>query len=267
MTKKLRLLSLFAGIGGFDLGLERTGGFESVAFCEIEPFPQKILKKHWPKVKIYDDVKSLTAERLNADGIHVDAICGGFPCQDLSAAGRMAGMGEGTRSGLVFDFLRLIDELRPKVVYMENVANLLVGHSGEWFGRLLIELAKLGYDAEWQNIPAAALGFEHGRERIWIVAYPSGGGLSDVLASHRLEKAILRFAEKRGNDQLRFEVRATASRRVGNVRKEEIQPRLGGRSDGLSPSVVRGGVKAFGNAVVPDIPEILGYATLDAMAA
>ena len=84
----LKVLDLFSGIGGFSLGLERTGGFETVAFCEIEPFPRKVLAKHWPGVPIYDDVRTLTAERLAADGITVDVITGGFPCQDVSCAGK-----------------------------------------------------------------------------------------------------------------------------------------------------------------------------------
>jgi DNA (cytosine-5)-methyltransferase 1 len=84
-----RLLDLFSGIGGFSLGLERSGAFRTVAFCEIEAFPRKVLAKHWPEVPIYDDVRTLTAERLAADGIGVDAICGGFPCQDISC-GRKA---------------------------------------------------------------------------------------------------------------------------------------------------------------------------------
>src|ERR1700752_4309726 len=97
---KLKVLSLFAGIGGFDLGLERTGGFETVAFCEIDPFCQKVLAKHWPEVPCYDDVRTLTPERLSADGIASDVIVGGFPCQDVSGAGKRAGISEGTRSGL-----------------------------------------------------------------------------------------------------------------------------------------------------------------------
>jgi hypothetical protein len=96
---KLRVLDLFSGIGGFSLGLERTGGFETVAFCEIEPFPRRVLAKHWPKVPCYHDVRELTAARLAADGISVDVICGGFPCQDISLAGAGKGLA-GDRSGL-----------------------------------------------------------------------------------------------------------------------------------------------------------------------
>jgi DNA (cytosine-5)-methyltransferase 1 len=123
----LRVLDLFSGIGGFSLGLERTGGFETVAFCEIEPYPRAVLKKHWPNVPIYEDVRTLTAERLAADGIAVDVICGGFPCQDISVAGKQAGMDGGTRSGLWSEIARLVGELRPRFVFVENVASLLVG--------------------------------------------------------------------------------------------------------------------------------------------
>ena len=150
--RKLRVLDLFSGIGGFSLGLEWTGGFETVAFCEIEEFPRAILAKHWPEVPCYDDVRSLTADRLRTDGIvPIEVITGGFPCQDISTAGRQEGLGEGTRSGLWSEIDRLIGELRPRYVILENVANLLRGPSerpGAWFGRVLGDLAGRGYDAE-----------------------------------------------------------------------------------------------------------------------
>src|SRR5690554_7851105 len=117
---KLKVLDLFSGIGGFSLGLERTGGFETVAFCEIEPFPRRVLAKHWPEVPCYDDVRELTAARLAADGISVDVICGGFPCQDISSSGAKAGL-EGKRSGLWIEYCRLIGELRPAYTVVENV--------------------------------------------------------------------------------------------------------------------------------------------------
>jgi len=174
--EKLKVLDLFSGIGGFSLGLERTGGFEAVAFCEIEEFPRRVLAKHWPKVPCYNDVRTLNSERLTQDGITgIDVISGGFPCQDLSVAGKLAGL-KGKRSGLWSEIARLVSELRPRYVIVENVANLLSGPSeqpGGWFGRVLGDLAELGYDAEWENIPASALGAPHRRERIWVVAYPS----------------------------------------------------------------------------------------------
>lgn len=191
--EKLRVLDLFSGIGGFSLGLERTGGFETVAFCEIEPFPRKVLAKHWPEVPQYGDVTKLTGDILARDGIAVDVITGGFPCQDISTAGKQAGIGEGTRSGLWSEIVRLIGELSPRYVIVENVANLLSGPSdkrGGWFGRILGDLAECGYDAEWENIPASALGAPHRRERVWIVAYPAqdGGYRASVEPSEKAER-------------------------------------------------------------------------------
>ena len=168
----MKVLDLFAGIGGFTLGLERAG-FTTVAFCEIDSYAQKVLKKNWPGVPIYDDVRQITADRLISDGIRVDVITGGFPCQDLSLAGNQAGI-EGERSGLWSECARLLGEVRPRYAIFENVTNLLSGERGDWFKRVLGDISALGYDAEWHCIPASAIGAHHHRDRVWIVAYPSG---------------------------------------------------------------------------------------------
>jgi len=136
-----------------------------------------VLAKHWPEVPQYDDVRTLTASRLAADGItNINVITGGFPCQDLSVAGKQRGMGEGTRSGLWSEIIRLVGELRPQYVIVENVAALLAGPSdkrGGWFGRVLGELAECGYDAFWRVISASDLGAWHRRDRVWVIAYPN----------------------------------------------------------------------------------------------
>jgi DNA (cytosine-5)-methyltransferase 1 len=119
-----RVLSLFAGIGGFDLGLERTGGFKTVAFCEIEPEAQAVLAKHWPGVPIYDDVRTLTAEDFAATDIEPDCIVGGFPCQDISLAGGWKGLA-GERSGLWREYGGLLAKYDHGYVIVENVAALL----------------------------------------------------------------------------------------------------------------------------------------------
>lgn len=242
---KLRVLSLFAGIGGFDLGLERTGGFETVAFCEIEPFCQKVLAKHWPGVPIYDDVRTLTAERLAADGIAVDVICGGFPCQDLSSAGAQAGIGEDTRSGLFRQMVRLIVETRAEFAIFENVARLLSGPKeapGEWFGQFLWALAEVGYDAEWFCITAASIGAPHERDRVWIVAYPDKAQLERGGISRRICAQHTDFSDTRwGQDK----------------------PRVERASNGLPYQMDRLG--ALGNAVVPQIPELIGDAILQTL--
>lgn len=169
-----KVLDLFSGIGGFSLGLERTGGFETVAFCEIEPYCQKILKKHWPKVPCYEDIRTLTAEQLRRDGIRPDIITGGFPCQDISTAGKQAGI-TGERSGLWSELCRLIGELRPRYAILENVSALISGNHGQWFGKILGDLAEVGFDAEWHCIPASAIGAPHRRDRVWIIAYSDSG--------------------------------------------------------------------------------------------
>jgi DNA (cytosine-5)-methyltransferase 1 len=241
--KKLKVLDLFSGIGGFSLGLERTGGFETVAFCEIEPFPRRVLAKHWPEVPCYEDVRTLTAERLTADGIAVDFICGGFPCQDISLAGEGAGL-DGERSGLWSEIARLVGELRPVFVVVENVSALL----GRGLGRVLGDLAALGYDAEWHCISAAFVGRPQLRDRIWIVAYPYG---------EKLERGALT-----GSSQTE---RAFASKQLGAMaaalaRISAPAGSSGGISYGVPHRMDR--LAALGNAVVPQIPELIGHAIL-----
>jgi DNA (cytosine-5)-methyltransferase 1 len=260
---KLRVLDLFSGIGGFSLGLERTGGFETVAFCEIEPFPRRVLAKHWPEVPCYEDVTKLTGDILARDGIAVDVITGGFPCQDLSTAGKRAGMGEGTRSGLWSEIVRLVGELRPRYVIVENVAALLSGPSeqrGGWFGRVLGDLAECGYDAEWRNIPAWLVGLPHERERVWLVAHPR---------QERWKVFLPYFAsecEAKGYGRNQAATALDSSRSLD----ARARGRLGGESPflngtyGVSDLVAR--LAAGGNAVVPQIPELIGRAILAAEA-
>lgn len=264
--KKLRILDLFSGIGGFSLGLERTGGFETVAFCEIEEFPRKVLAKHWPEVPCYEDVTKLTGDILKRDGISVDVITGGFPCQDLSTAGKQAGMGEGTRSGLWSEIVRLIGELRPQYVIVENVAALLSGPNyqrGGWFGRVLGDLAECGYNAEWENIPAAAMGAPHRRERVWLVAYPNEGGCTQpVLTEKYAPQGTWGIPEVWGKNWNGTKV-GPALPSVSNGRVDSSK--LDRVVDGFSDWPHR--LAACGNAVVPQIPEMIGRAILAAEAA
>lgn len=153
--------SLFSGIGGFDLGLEMAG-MECVWQVEIDDYCRQVLEKHWPDVKRYADIRDIaTIEPVNL-------ICGGFPCQDISHAGKRAGI-DGERSGLWSEMARVIRLVRPRYVVVENVAALL--HRG--MERVLGDLAASGYDAEWDVIPASAVGAPHRRERVWIIAYPN----------------------------------------------------------------------------------------------
>jgi DNA (cytosine-5)-methyltransferase 1 len=161
----LRLLDLFSGIGGFSYAAERlVGGYETVAFVEREPFCQSVLRKHWPIVPIHDDICKFQPKQHSAD-----VICGGFPCQDISTAGKQAGIKQGTRSGLFYELMRIVRLVEPRYIVLENVAAIL----NNGLDVVLGELAEAGFDAEWACIPASAVGACHQRDRWWLVAYPS----------------------------------------------------------------------------------------------
>jgi len=162
-----KVLDLFSGIGGFSLGLESTGGFETIAFCEVEKYPLEILNKHWPNVPVYNDIKELTYERLKEDNLIPDVITGGFPCQDISCAGKGKGI-KAERSGLWSEMFRLIRDVRPTWTIIENVSTL----RSKGLTLVLQNLSSIGYYAEWHCIPASAIGANHQRDRIWIVAHP-----------------------------------------------------------------------------------------------
>jgi DNA-cytosine methyltransferase len=162
----LNVLDIFSGIGGFSIGLE-AASMQTVAFCEITPFCQKILTRHWPSVPIFTDITIIHKEDLKALP-RIDVIAGGFPCQDISVAGKQKGI-TAKRSGLWKEFARLINEIRPKYAIIENVANL----RGKGLIRVLQDLWEIGYDAEWHCIPASAFGAPHRRDRIWIISYPA----------------------------------------------------------------------------------------------
>ena len=160
----MKILDTFAGIGGFSYAAEKLiGGFETTQFIEIDPFCQKVLKKHWPHVPIHDDIRTFTAKPFQ-----YQVITGGFPCQDISVAGLQKGITEETRSGLFFELMRVIRMVRPKYVVLENVAAIL----NRGLDIVLRELSEAGYDAEWSVIPASSVGACHQRSRWWLVAYP-----------------------------------------------------------------------------------------------
>lgn len=234
----MRVLDLFSGIGGFSLGLERAG-MTTVAFCEINPFGRAVLAQHWPTVPCYDDVRTLTADRLAADRVGpVDVICGGFPCQDISEAGQGLGL-DGERSGLWSEIARLASELRPRYVIVENVSALL----GRGLDRVLGDLAEIGYDAVWHCIQAADVGAQHIRDRVWIVGFlPNTSG----------ERLVQCWGQQLAPD--------------GNTQRQICQ-----RFDQPEPLRVAHGIprrldrlEALGNAVVPQIPEIIGRAIIAA---
>ena len=167
----MNVLDLFSGIGGFSLGLERAGPFRTVAFCEREPFPQAVLRKHWPEVPIYDDVRTIPTERLG----RIDLICGGFPCQPWSVAGQQRGAEDDRDLWPVM--ASLIEKLRPRWVVGENVRGFVNEPLG--LQRSLSDLESLGYQTAPFVIPACAVDAPHRRDRVWIVAHSDSQGEPD----------------------------------------------------------------------------------------
>ena len=173
----IKVLDLFAGAGGFTLAGEMAGGYSTAAFCEIDKYAQKVLRARWPGVPLFDDVRAVRG----VDVGNVDLITGGFPCQDVSSAGKQLGTIDGSRSSLFGEIIRIATEVREvrgelPWLLMENVGNLIRGGDGLWFASVMHGLAEVGYDAEWHVLPASYIGACHRRERVWIIAYPRATG-------------------------------------------------------------------------------------------
>lgn len=242
----MRTLDIFSGIGGFSLGLERAG-IETIAFCELDPFARLVLAKHWPEVPVYDDVRTLKGDDIGA----IEIICGGFPCQDISTSGQKSGI-QGERSSLWGEYARLIGELRPRYAIVENVAALLY----RGIDVVLADLAEIGYDAEWHCIPACAVGADHRRDRVWIVAYPEGERRGSILQESGLFQEAVQRSTRLAGDRRTFY--AADAKRV----LRETEPGLDRVADGIPDRIHR--CKGVGNAVYPDIPEIIGRAIMAA---
>ena len=241
----MKVLDLFSGIGGFSLGLESTGHFETIAFCEFDKHARQVLTKHWPKTKIYEDVRTLDAKKYRGS---VDVVCGGFPCQDLSVAGKKEGF-EGERSSLYTEMLRIVSECLPRYAIFENVTGLLTGESGRWFAKFLYDLAQVGYDAEWHCISASELGAPHHRDRVWVIAYPKREGLQRcVFEGFNLQRKSKQAYAKLGNRIIPVGV---------NWETDGLSVSLG---DGIPTRLARRAVKQYGNTLLPAIPKLIGEA-------
>jgi DNA (cytosine-5)-methyltransferase 1 len=292
----MQVLDLFSGIGGFSIGLEKVG-FETVAFCEIEPYCQAVLRKHWPDTPIYDDVRSLTGEQLRADGIvRPDVIVGGYPCQPFSVAGKQRGAEDDRH--LWPEVYRLVKEIRPTWGIFENVA----GHITMGLDEVLSDLEAEDYAARPFVIPACGVDAPHRRDRVWIVARNVGdtmrdgrlatevGAVTGEASDSGAEGQGLAFQSARASGREHGEGLETDTEQSANVaytsrqrlqgRAEEQAHRVGdlqGQSErsgenradfwAVEPNVgrVANGVsnrshriKALGNAVVPQIPEQIG---------
>jgi DNA (cytosine-5)-methyltransferase 1 len=208
----MRNLDLFSGIGGFTYAGEKlVGGITTTQFVENNKFCQEILRKHWPDIPIHDDIRTFNAKKYE-----YDSITAGFPCQDLSVAGRQQGIGEGTRSSLFYEVLRLARQIRPKFILLENVRNLLSHQNGETFQEILFQIAKIGYSAEWSVVSAKDVGACHKRERIWIIAYPKSTRLQRGQWNSEGEGREILSSEQHDRSEIRSEIR-----RIDGVQSEE----------------------------------------------
>lgn len=254
--------SLFAGVGGLDLGMDRVG-FHCKWQVEIEEFCASVLAKHWPTVDRHKDVKQFPPHPKSSWLMHrwkerygVDVVCAGFPCTDISNAGKQQGL-DGERSGLFFEVIRVARELRPRAILLENVSALLV----RGLDRVLGALAEIGYYAEWTCIPAAAVGAPHIRDRIFILAY------SD---DTRLQGMRIEGENQERQDPDGYIGSSGVGRRDFERLAEQwaIEPAMGELVDGVSGGLVRFAgrtayrvpnrvrkLKALGNAVVPQVGE------------
>ena len=248
----LRLIDTFSGIGGFSYAAEQlVGGYETVAFVECNPFCRSVLQNHWPAVPIFDDIATYTPEMGSAD-----VICGGFPCQDISNAGRKAGIRQGTRSGLFYEFMRVVSLVRPRYIVLENVSAIV----SRGLDIVLGEISQAGFNAEWAVIPARDLGACHKRSRWWLVAYANGlrspGPDLSLSALHGCDE---RSKAGMGGRQIfrsqpRTAWQAWDKPLSPNWRAYVSKPALPRGDDGLSNRVDR--VKSLGNAVVPQVAAV-----------
>tara|TARA_B000000565_G_scaffold185871_1_gene141375 strand:- start:28 stop:897 length:870 start_codon:yes stop_codon:yes gene_type:complete len=277
------MLDTFAGIGGFSYAATKlVGGYRTTQFIEIDPFCQKILKKHFPFTPIHDDIRTFTA----IPGQY-DVICGGFPCQSISVAGNRAGITEESRSGIFYELMRVIRMVRPRFVVLENVAAIL----NNGLDIVLGELSQAGYDAEWSVISASSLGACHRRSRWWCVAYTNDygsstssiSGLDDKTnndssertnqisessrsiesANSRVIQSFTKSTDSNGKrlqredfSKMEREIWAKGTSRCLNPdwRSYVSKPILRRGDDGLSYRVDR--TKALGNSVVPQVAAI-----------
>ncbi len=216
--------SLFAGVGGFDLGFEQAG-MRCSWQVEIDKACQSVLKKHWNEVELFDDVRTVGKHNLEP----VDVICGGFPCQDVSVAGKRAGLA-GERSGLWNEFARIIDELEPRWVVVENVPGLLSSHGGRDFATIIQWMAKRGYGVAWRVLDSQYFGVPQRRRRVFIVG--SFGDISSAEVLFESEGATWNTSQGRGKRRASPEP-AENSTGVGAHKAYTISQQDDGRNGGV----------------------------------
>lgn len=232
------MLDLFAGVGGFSYAAENlVTGFKTTQFVEWDKKCQQVLAKHWPNVPIHSDIKDFHGRPKQ-----FDVLAGGFPCQDISVAGKQLGL-KGERSSMFYEVMRLLGEIRPNFLLLENVGNLLSHGDGKTFQEVLFQIAKAGYNAEWSAIPASDVGACHLRVRTWIIAYSYHSRLEGRIIKELSECSSQQPAWTKSTPYLQPDWRRFVS-----------EPVLRRGDDGLSNRVDR--LKQLGNAVVPQVAAV-----------
>jgi len=275
----VKLLDLFSGIGGFSYGLEKTG-FQTVAFCEMDKYCKLVLQKHWKGTKIYSDVKEITKERLETDGVELpEIITGGFPCQPFSIAGKQKGTNDDRH--LWPEMFRIIKELKPRWVIGENVRGIVNIQDGMVFETVCTDLESEGYEVQAFNIPAAGVGAPHRRERIWIVANSrrtlrQGSSIREKNEDETRKEDADQHQRSSSSPEPNV-ANASAGRRA--LQKTEVstrgngiehqswwqsEPDVGRVAHGVPGRVHR--LRALGNSIVPKIAEEIGKAIMKAEA-
>jgi len=238
----IKIGSLFAGIGGFELGLERAiPGAQTIWQVEQNAFCQSILQKHWPHAQLFDDVCAVGAHNLPP----VDILCGGFPCQDISLAGKGEGL-NGKKSSLWFEMRRIISELRPPIIIMENVAAITI----RGLSTVLADLAELRYDAEWCIISARDFGAPHLRKRWFCVAYPNRSGLQKT----RTKQQTTRHKQHRKL--------CSTLRSKNHTKDAPVKPAICRNDYGFSAKLDKERIMSLGNAIVPQCSQWIGEQVL-----
>ena len=306
----MRVLDLFSGLGGFSIGLERAG-METVAFCEYDKKAQLVLKKHWPEIPIYEDVRMLTGKQIREEIGTIDLICGGFPCQGFSLAGNRRGIKDDRY--LWPEYFRIIKEVGPRIIVGENVNGII----DLALDQVLSDLESEGYSWQTVIIPACAVNAPHRRDRVWIIAYSRShtrdNGYSVRPESQKVQEkrfdGICKNVAYTNEDRLQRESRAHKNQgknesfsrqafaggsygenvvsdsnrasttrhgeydRESQVRQPEVlacgcspenwwavEPELGRVADGIPNRMDR--LKQLGNAVVPQVVEVIGRAIM-----
>jgi DNA (cytosine-5)-methyltransferase 1 len=295
---KLKLLDLFSGIGGFSYGLESTKGFETIAFCEKDKFCQKVLKKHWNDIKIYEDVRNIKGSEIKAD-----VITGGFPCQPFSVAGKQRGTDDDRY--LWDETLRVIAETKPKWFVGENVEGIVNIQEGKVLQQIQKDLETESFKVQCLIIPASGYGAWHQRKRVWIIAYSNSGlrGRRRTIeqSGENEVRRIYSSKEEQAKDDIRskaigcdavsgktntntnssrqqeFNISKKSNRKINGSRQYveeqnykswwQTQSELCGVPDGISYGLDKdraNRIKSLGNSIVPEIAKEIGLAILEA---